>query len=61
MTAMTAPDIPSGIPQPNSGHAPQASGDRGGWAQLTLLLLILLGLAFIGWRIFRSVRASRSQ
>ena len=46
----------SALPPPGCGHAPQASGDRGGWAQWTLFLLMIGGLAFIGWRVLVGVR-----
>ena len=32
------------IPRPNSGKAPEEAGDRGGWAQLSLLGLIVVVL-----------------
>lgn len=49
------------IPQPNSGQAPQASGDRGGWAQLTLLGLIVTFLVVMFGVIARStVRHTRT-
>ncbi len=47
------------IPRPNSGHPPTASGDRGGWAQLTLFGIVTAGLAFIAATIVRTSRRAR--
>jgi hypothetical protein len=48
------------IPRPNSGQAPTQPGDRGGWEQ-TLVFVVMLGgmvtLAVLAWR--SSVRAKR--
>jgi hypothetical protein len=39
------------IPAPNSGREPSESGDRGGWAQLTLFGLMAAGSAVIFGRV----------
>jgi hypothetical protein len=44
------------LPQPNSGVAPQATGDRGGAAQLTLLVLVFLAMALVVGRIAWATR-----
>jgi hypothetical protein len=44
------------LPRPNSGVKPQASGDRGGAAQLALLGIITAGLTVIGVVIARSTK-----
>jgi len=47
----------SSIPQPGCGREPTSSSDRGGWQQLLLFLIMFLGMAFIFWRVYLSVRA----
>jgi hypothetical protein len=47
------------IPLPNSGVKPQASGDRGGSAQLALFALLLVAMAFILVRIVRGANATQ--
>ncbi len=49
-------DCISALPPPGCGHAPEQPGDRGGWMQWTLFGLMVLGLAFIGWRVVRGAR-----
>ena len=44
----------SSLPQPDCG-----SEARGGWRQVLILVAILAGLAFIIWRIVRTVRRER--
>ena len=39
------------LPRPNSGAEPQASGDRGGWAQLVLMVLVFAAVAAVIGRI----------
>ena len=51
-----APGAFGAVPRPNSGTKPQASGDRGGSAQLALLGVITAGLAVIGIVIARSTK-----
>jgi hypothetical protein len=45
-------DCLSTLPQPSCG-----SQNRGGWIQWTVFGVVVLGLAFIGWRVARAVRA----
>jgi hypothetical protein len=47
----------SSSPQPGCGREPTSSSDRGGWQQLLLFFIMFLGMAFIFWRVFLSVRA----
>ena len=47
----------SSIPQPGCGREPTSSSDRGGWQQLLLFLIMFLGMAFIFYRVYRSIRA----
>jgi hypothetical protein len=47
----------SSSPQPGCGREPTSSSDRGGWQQLLLFLIMFLGMAFIFWRVYLSVRA----
>jgi hypothetical protein len=46
----------SAVPQPGCGYEPQQAGDRGGWLQWTLFGVMLVALAFIGWRVVLGVR-----
>ncbi len=55
-TAVTVLPMPSGIELPNSGQAPVFSGDRGGWAQLTLFGVMTAGMLAIFVRICFAVR-----
>ena len=52
-------ELGNSLPRPNSGTPPQASGDRGGSAQVTLFVLLVAGTAFIGVMIVREVRKGR--
>lgn len=47
----------SSIPQPGCGREPTSSSDRGGWQQLLLFFIMFLGMSFIFYRVYRSVRA----
>jgi hypothetical protein len=47
----------SSIPKPGCGREPTSSSDRGGWQQLLLFFIMFLGMAFIFFRVYRSVRA----
>lgn len=47
----------SSFPKPGCGREPTSSSDRGGWQQLLLFFIMFLGMAFIFFRVFRSVRA----
>jgi hypothetical protein len=42
----TIPELPEPhiIPEPNSGHAPEDAGDRGGALQLVLLAVVVVGV-----------------
>ena len=52
-----APDAEQGIiPEPNSGHEPIDSGDRGGALQIAVFLAIVGGVAVIGTLIVRESR-----
>ena len=46
-TTLPPPELPVPhiIPEPNSGHAPDDAGDRGGALQLAVLGVVVLGLA----------------
>jgi hypothetical protein len=46
----------SALPPPGCGYKPQQAGDRGGWMQWTLFGMMLVGLAFIGWRVVVGLR-----
>jgi hypothetical protein len=47
-------DCVSALPRPDCG-----SEDRSGWRQWAILGLLVVAIAFIGWRIVRSARRSR--
>ena len=50
------------IPSPNSGAEPQSPGDRGGWQQITLFLVIcatIVAMAVAVWLRSRRLRAQR--
>lgn len=48
-------DCISALPKPGCG-----SEARGGWRQSLILVAILGGLGFIGWRVVRSARLARA-
>lgn len=50
-------DCISAMPKPGCGREPTSSGDRGGWQQLLLFGVLMLGMAGIGVRVAHSVRA----
>ena len=65
-SATTLPDMLSGMdysacvglyPKPGCGTKPVLSGDRGGAMQIAVFGILIAGMAFIGLRIARSVRA----
>ena len=65
-SATTIPDLLSGMdysacvglyPKPGCGTKPVLSGDRGGNMQIAVFGVLIAGMAFIGMRIARSVRA----
>ena len=57
-TTLPAPEVsvPHIIPEPNSGHAPEDAGDRGGALQTTVLVVVVAGVA---GGVFHVVRQSR--
>lgn len=55
-TVVTVLPMPSAIELPNSGQAPEFSGDRGGWAQLTLFGLMSAGMLGIFVRVCYATR-----
>jgi len=48
------------IPLPDSGTAPTAPGDRGGWQQLATLAVMCIGLGVIGVLAFYGSRKARA-
>jgi hypothetical protein len=42
-------------PRPNCGKKPQSSGDRGGWMQYTVFLVMLAGVGVVGSVLIRNV------
>lgn len=52
---------PSSLPQPNSGRAPQDSGDPGGWEQGLIFGLLGGGMLVIGFAIFRGGKRTRAR
>lgn len=42
-------------PRPGCGKKPQSSGDRGGWMQYTVFLVMLAGVGVIGSVLIRNV------
>lgn len=51
---------PAIIPKPDSGKAPEDPGDRGGWAQLAILGVIVATLGGMGFALARGTRRSRA-
>jgi len=49
-------DCVSAMPQPNCG-----STSKGGWRQGLVFGAVVAGLAFVGWRITRTVRRNRRE
>lgn len=63
-SATTIPDLLGGMdysacvglyPKPGCGTKPVLSGDRGGTMQIAVFGILIAGMAFIGFRIARSV------
>ena len=48
------------IPLPNTGHAPKDPGDRGGWKQTLVLVLIVGGLGTVVLLAVRDARRKRA-
>jgi hypothetical protein len=42
---------------PDCGHEPTSAGDRGGALQYVTFVVMILGIAFISWRVVRAIRA----
>ena len=42
-------------PRPNCGKKPQSPGDRGGWMQYTVFLVMLAGVGVVGSVLIRNV------
>ncbi len=57
-SAPSPQDPPSIIVKPNTGQAPEDSGDRGGWEQLALLGIMVVAVGGIG---FVAVRGSSAK
>lgn len=55
-------ELPDGartiIGSPDPGPKPEHPGDRGGWAQLLTLGVLVAAVSFIMWRIVRATRAA---
>ena len=55
-------DLPDGartiVGSPDPGPKPENPGDRGGWAQLLTLAVLVAAVGFIMWRITRAMRAT---
>ncbi len=56
-----APGLGSIIGSPDAGPEPDDAGDRGGYAQLGLAIVLLVAVSFIGWRIFRESKRNRER
>jgi hypothetical protein len=56
-TASTRPRI---ITRPEDGVAPEQPGDPGGWEQLALLGMIVVGVAAVGGFVWRASREARA-
>ena len=48
------------IPTPAQGRAPETAGDPGGWEQLALLGVIVVGLGTVGGFVWRSSKKARA-
>lgn len=55
-----APGLGDIVGSPEAGPAPEDAGDRGGWAQLSLAVLMAGAVLFIGSRIRKEARAGRT-
>lgn len=56
-----APGLGSIVGSPEAGPKPEDPGDRGGYAQLGLALVLLAGVGFIGSRVVREARRTTLQ
>lgn len=52
------PGLGSIIGSPEAGPKPEDPGDRGGWAQLFLAVVVFGGVGFILTRVFRAANAA---
>lgn len=52
---------PSSLPEPNSGRAPEDSGDPGGWEQALVFALMAGGMLTVGLVVFRGGRRTRAR
>ncbi len=52
-------DAGHSVGSPDAGPRPEHPGDRGGWAQLSVLGLLVAAVSFIMWRIFHDARGGR--
>jgi len=59
MAGTVPDDAGHSIGSPDAGPRPQQSGDRGGWAQLSILGLLVVAVSFIMWRIFHDARGGQ--
>jgi hypothetical protein len=59
-TTVAQSPVPHMIPRPNSGVKPQDVGDRGGAAQIGILVAIVGGLALIAFLVIRESRKARA-
>jgi hypothetical protein len=48
------------IPRPNSGAEPESPSDRGGWLQLSVLGVMVVGVALIGGLVVRESRKAKA-
>lgn len=56
-----APGLGSIVGSPEAGPKPEDPGDRGGYAQLGLAVVILAGIGFIASRVVREARRAKMQ
>ena len=56
-----APGLGSIIGSPDAGPEPDDAGDRGGYAQLGLAVVLVVAVSFIGWRIFLESKRNRER
>ncbi|MGI9605935.1 MAG: hypothetical protein ACR2P0_07320 [Acidimicrobiales bacterium] len=54
------PELGNIVGTPDAGPDPEDAGDRGGWAQLGIALVMFGGIGFIGWRIVRNGHGGRA-
>ena len=55
-----APGLGNIIGSPEAGPDPEDAGDRGGWAQLVLAVVLFGGIGFIAWRIASGLRTQQT-